>query len=185
MQAINQGLTLLELLIAMSIAAILATLVIPSMQGFIADARIGNAVSSMTSLMTHARSTAIDSNRRITLCPTSDRKACGEANEWKHGAMVFADSNDNHLRDSDEPLIRYQPMNRLLEIFSGSTPHTSGRSRKRVVFSPSGSARGYTISIRFCAPRNAAPARVLVLQNSGRIRLADRDGSGRRPNCSG
>lgn len=185
MQAINQGLTLLELLIAMSIAAILATLAIPSMQGLIAEARIASAVSNLASLMTYARSMAIDSNRKITLCPTIDRTACGEASEWKHGAMVFADSNGNSQRDSDEPLIRYRSMNRLLEIFSGSTPHTSGRSRKRVVFSPSGSARGYTISIRFCAPQDAAPARVLVLQNSGRIRLADRDGSGRRPNCSG
>ncbi|MEJ2307921.1 MAG: GspH/FimT family pseudopilin [Gammaproteobacteria bacterium] len=183
MQATNRGLTLLELLIAISIAAILIAIVIPPMQGMIAGARIAFAINGLASLMTYARSEAITRNRRITLCPTTDRKACAGAADWKHGAMVFADHNGNRRRDDDELLLKYRSTNGRLEIFSGSSPDESGRSRKRVVFSPSGSAAGYTISIRFCAPGNAAPARILLLQNSGRIRLSERESDGSRPDC--
>mgnify|MGYP001819804092 FL=1 len=183
MQATNRGLTLLELLVAIAIAALLIAIIVPPMQGLIARARIASAINGLSSLMTYARSEAIAHNRRITLCPTTDRSGCASAGDWKHGAMVFADSNGNRRRDDDEPLLKYSSMNGLLEIFSGSSPGESGQSRNRVDFSPSGSAAGYTISIRFCAPGNAAPGRILLLQNSGRIRLSERESDGSLPDC--
>lgn len=179
----NKGLTLLELLIAVSIAAILATVAVPSMQSLIADARLSSAVSIHSSLLTFARSTAVDRNEKVTLCPTADSIQCGQANTWNSGVMAFTDRNGNSRRDQGESLLKYQPLKSGLRIFSGASPDATGRSRKRIVFSPSGSAAGSTISIKFCADHWKGTGLVLVVQNSGRIRLSDRDGSGKQPDC--
>jgi type IV fimbrial biogenesis protein FimT len=183
MKFANRGITLIELLITISIAVLLTTIVIPSMQGLIADARVASSIGTLSSMMTFARSKAIELNQDITICPTIKRVQCDEAYDWNQGVMVFADLDNNKKRDASEPLLKYHPMNEQLLIFSGTTPGKSGRSRKRAVFSPSGSASGYTVSVRFCARNESTKSKVLILQNSGRIRISDRDGSGKRPDC--
>lgn len=177
------GLTLIELLVVVSITAILATVALPSMNTLIAETRIRSGTAMLASMMKFARMQAVTRNDPVTLCPSEDGAGCGEANDWNRGVMAFVDLNDNRHRDDNEELLGYRQMNRNLHIFSGADPGTTGNSRKRVVFSPAGSAAGYTISVKFCSPGSGTPPAVLILQNSGRIRLSDRDGSGRKPAC--
>jgi type IV fimbrial biogenesis protein FimT len=177
------GLTLLELLVVVSITAILATIALPSMSTLVAETRIRSGTSMLASMMTFARMQAVTRNTRVTLCPTEDSTGCGEANEWNRGIMAFEDANQNRRRDGEEELLGFRQMNRHLRIFSGADPDSTGKSRKRVVFSPAGTAAGYTISVKFCSSERTTPAAVIILQNSGRIRLSDRDGSGRKPVC--
>ena len=178
-----KGLTLLELLMVVAILAIMATVTLPSMSMLIAETRIRSGTMALAAMMKFARMQAVARNSRVTLCPSDDETACGEANTWNRGVMVFEDMNDNRHRDGEEKLLGYREMNRNLHIFSGADPASTARSRKRVVFSPAGSAAGYTISVKFCSPDARASPEVLILQNSGRIRLSDRDGSGREPAC--
>ena len=178
-----RGFTLMELLITLSIAVLLMTIAIPSMQGFIAGARLDAGVTALTSLLQFARARAVELNHSITICPTTGKQQCGEANSWNRGIMVFVDRNSNRRRDIDETLLRYHPMNEQLLVYSGTTPDKTGRSRKRVVFTPSGSAAGHTISIRLCPRNSDIEPRVVIVQNSGRIRVSTTDGSGKRPEC--
>ena len=113
----DTGLTLLELLVAVSIATVLATIAIPSMRAVIADARLASAIDIYASLLTRARSEAINRNEKVTLCPTTDGIVCGEANSWHLGVMAFADRNANRQRDGSEPLLRYQPLKSGISIF--------------------------------------------------------------------
>jgi type IV fimbrial biogenesis protein FimT len=177
------GLTLLELLIVISITAILATVALPSMSTLVAETRIRSATTMLASMMTFARMQAVARNSRVTLCPSEDGAGCREANEWNRGVMAFVDLNDNRQRDDDEELLGFREMNRNLQIFSGADPASTGKSRKRVVFSPAGTAAGYTISVKFCSPGAGTAPAVIILQNSGRMRVSDRDGSGRKPAC--
>ena len=177
------GLTLLELLIVVSITAILATVALPSMSTLVAETRIRSGTSTLASMMKFARMQAVARNAPVTLCPGHEGTACGEANEWNRGVMVFEDTNHNRRRDEAEELLGFREMNRHLRVFSGADPDSTGKSRKRVVFSPAGTAAGYTISIKFCSPDGSTQPAVIILQNSGRIRLSDRDGSGRKPVC--
>ncbi|MGD9254716.1 MAG: GspH/FimT family pseudopilin [Chromatiales bacterium] len=178
-----KGLTLVELLMVVAILAILATVALPSMSTLIAETRIRSGTMALGAMMKFARMQAVARNTRVTLCPSNDGAVCGEANEWNRGVMVFEDMNENRHREEEENLLGYREMNRNLQIFSGADPASTGRSRKRIVFSPAGSAAGYTISVKFCSPDASASPEVLILQNSGRIRLSDQDGSGREPAC--
>ncbi len=177
------GLTLLELLVVVSITAILATVALPSMSTLVAETRISSATSMLASMMKFARMQAVARNSRVTLCPSENGIDCGEANEWNRGVMAFEDANHNRRRDENEELLGFREMNRHLRIFSGADPDSTGKSRKRVVFSPAGSAAGYTLSVKFCSPASATAPAVIILQNSGRMRVSDRDGSGRKPVC--
>jgi len=177
------GLTLLELLVVVSITAILATVALPSMSTLVAETRLRSGTSMLASMMTFARMQAVARNAPVTLCPSEDGSGCGEANEWNLGVMAFHDANHNRRRDEEEDLLGFRETNRHLRIFSGADPGSTGKSRKRVVFSPAGTAAGYTISVKFCSMDRSAPPAVIILQNSGRIRLSDRDGSGRKPVC--
>ena len=177
------GLTLLELLVVVSITAILATVALPSMSTLVAETRLRSGTSMLVSMMNFARMQAVTRNAPVTLCPSEDGFGCGEANEWNRGIMAFVDANHNRHRDGEEELLGFRDMNPHLHIFSGADPYSTGKSRKRVVFSPAGTAAGYTISVKFCSRDGSTPPAVIILQNSGRIRLSDRDGSGRKPAC--
>lgn len=66
-----RGFTLIELVVSIAVAAILATLAAPSFREFIATQRIRNASFDLTSALTLARSEAITRNASVSLLRTA------------------------------------------------------------------------------------------------------------------
>ena len=75
------GFTLMELIIAMVIVGILASIAAPSFKDIMVDQRIKSASFDITAALTLARSEAIKQNGAVTLTPTSGTTAW--ASGWR------------------------------------------------------------------------------------------------------
>jgi type IV fimbrial biogenesis protein FimT len=107
----EKGFTLIELIIAITIAGILAALALPSFQRTIRSNRGVTDANSMLSLTTLARSTAIERDGYTVLCinTSSTTPACSTTAgaTWDQGILLFIDANNNGTYESaTDTLIR-------------------------------------------------------------------------------
>ena len=86
------GVTLVELLIVIAIAAILASLAGPSFSDFINRTRQNSVVSQLVSDLNRARSEAIKRNTPVLLCERATDTACGNTNNWQSGWLICVGS---------------------------------------------------------------------------------------------
>lgn len=90
----QRGFTLVELMVAIAVIAILLMIAVPSFQ----EAALGSqlrAVANDLVASTHlARSEAIKRNTAVTLCASADGQACDADASWREGWIVACRSND-------------------------------------------------------------------------------------------
>ena len=82
------GFTLIELTITVAIAAILATIAVPSFTEATLHSKLNSLANGFVSSAHLARSEAIKRNSQVTLCASSDSTSCTGA--WKDGWVVLA-----------------------------------------------------------------------------------------------
>ncbi|MFP4209012.1 MAG: GspH/FimT family pseudopilin [Wenzhouxiangella sp.] len=157
------GLTLIELLIVLAVAAILATIGVPAMAGFVAESRVTAKTNLMMAHIQFARHSAVTRRANVVACPSEDQLQCSGSNRWDRGWIIFVDRDNDREPDSPEAILRVvAPEERLLL-------HSAGRNRVR--FQPMGGAFGTNLTIRVCDARGQAQARAIVVSNPGRVRV--------------
>lgn len=89
----SQGFTLLEVLVAVAILAILAMVAAPSFDGVLQRARIDTSANALRSALSEARSEAAFKRIPVTICVrNANADACNaRSNEWQGGWIVFLD----------------------------------------------------------------------------------------------
>lgn len=87
-RAVMDGFTLVELLVTISIAAILATIAIPSFQEVGLSSKLNTMANNFVASAHLARSEAIKRNVTVTLCASSNSTSC--TGEWKDGWVILA-----------------------------------------------------------------------------------------------
>jgi type IV fimbrial biogenesis protein FimT len=105
------GFTLIEMLVAIAIAAILLALAAPSFE----DAAVGSKVSDIATKVAvaanNARSEAIKRNGEVVVCMSADGENCTTTGSWEQGWIAFVDRNPrNGAREPsatspDEPVV--------------------------------------------------------------------------------
>jgi len=159
----SSAFTLLELMITISIVAILATLGVPAFVEFTQKQAISAAINSLHSDLLLARSRAIYEDVPVVACPGNAQSGCTDSAEWSRGWIVFADFNADRTLQDDETLVR-----RAMPVEHMAINSSTGRTSFR--FYPNGSTPGSNGSISFCGPGGPKLARKLVISNLGRIR---------------
>jgi type IV fimbrial biogenesis protein FimT len=87
----QSGVTLVELMTAILILAILMGLAVPSFRQFAANSRVGAASSSLTTALNLARSEALRRASPVIACASSNQTTCSGSTDWSAGWIVFAD----------------------------------------------------------------------------------------------
>nr|WP_284731278.1 GspH/FimT family pseudopilin [Glaciecola sp. XM2] len=100
----QKGATLLELMIVVTLMAILLTAVIPSAADIIDKSRVTAQVNHISSVLQYTRYNAIDEHTSTSLCPTNNLRDC-DFRDWNLPKMLFSDRNFNNIRDENEALI--------------------------------------------------------------------------------
>jgi type IV fimbrial biogenesis protein FimT len=172
----DRGFTLVELLIAVAVAAILLGIGVPSFSRVLNTTRLSDASNTLLASMKRARSEAIKRNGRVTLCKSSDGVTCASAGGWEQGWIMFHDSNHDGDRSRDEPVIeRVQAMNTGVRVTGNA------HVEKYVSFLANGLSRlvsgGFQAgTVTLCNHSAAAgEARQIVLNAVGRARIQKAD----------
>tara|TARA_R110001583_G_scaffold1152_16_gene9607 strand:- start:16973 stop:17563 length:591 start_codon:yes stop_codon:yes gene_type:complete len=98
----KQGFTLIELMVAIAVVAILSAIALPSMSTFLIRMRVDNEISEMQRLLLTARNMAINTGKNTTVCPLVGED-CIDA--WQGEVSVFtngANDNDKYQAPADE-----------------------------------------------------------------------------------
>ena len=99
----DNGLTLIELLVALAVAAVLVTVGAPAMKSLLERFRAQDAISQWQGDLVYARQVAAAYQTSVTVCPLGGTASCD--GNWSTGYTAFIDVNGNGaLEVEDEAL---------------------------------------------------------------------------------
>ena len=103
----EHGFTLIELMVTLSIAAILLTVGIPSMSDFIANNKITSQSNILVSFLQNARMEAVKTNRTTQVCVENNAStnSC-DGSDWSTGLKLWSDKDNDNSVDANE-VIRF------------------------------------------------------------------------------
>lgn len=85
-----RGFTLLELLVSITIAAILAAIAIPSFRTTIQKHRLRSATDNLQAAIDYARTEAVLRATYVSLCASSDGATCSASKSYETGWIVYS-----------------------------------------------------------------------------------------------
>lgn len=172
-QSPQRGFTLVEMLVVISIVAVLLSLVATVGRG-LALQRQRAAMQSLITAFNLARQEAIIRAEPVTVCPRDDAAdVCGV--DYAAGWQVFADRDRDQRRDAggEVPLRLGAPLPPGLQVTNRAGTRVAGDA---VTWFPDGTARR-TLTLQLCdSQTDAGDAYSLVLNGVGRARVARGEG---------
>lgn len=94
----SRGFTLVELMVTVSVIAILAAIAVPGMTALINNSRINGQSEELVSSLQLARAEAVRRNARVTVCPSTDGSTCASSTSWS-GWVIRGHDNVNNVDD--------------------------------------------------------------------------------------
>lgn len=89
----NAGFTLLELMVVLTIAAVLLLVAIPSYRGMMEKNNVEAAQEVLARSIAFARQEALSRNTTVSICRSADGASCAGAGQWEQGWIVFLDNS--------------------------------------------------------------------------------------------
>lgn len=156
-----QGFTLVELMVTVTVIAVLLAVAVPSFSDLILSGRLTSYANDFVASTHLARSEAIKRNARVSMCVSANGTSCATGN-WSQGWVVFHDANASNTIDSGEAVIEYRSA-----LFSGfSMTSTAGAI---LVFDPTGvGSTSTTVTVCRKTPEVGNQERVIALTPTGR-----------------
>lgn len=112
LRSASKGFTLVELMVTVSVLAILVGLALPDLRSFLVSNRLSSDVNGLIGLLNYARSEAIVRNQNVVVCPKTNGAGitCVNTQFWgEFETQVFVDVDGNNQRDATDVLLKTIP----------------------------------------------------------------------------
>ncbi|NLR74713.1 GspH/FimT family pseudopilin [Leeia aquatica] len=156
------GFSLVELLIVLAVAAIIAAIAVPSMIGLINGSRVSSTAEVLTNDLVAARLDAIRYRRQYTVCavtnPDTATTCSNNANGWGNGWIV--------LNRATGAVVSRHTANKGLTMVGAVAPPGLASAASGVTFS--GVLGGTDNTVTLCFSKGTEIRRVIVL-TTGRV----------------
>jgi type IV fimbrial biogenesis protein FimT len=154
----QRGITLLDLLVTLSIAAILSTTAFSSLAKLKTRFELMADMNKLLTLVKSARQTAITNNTYATICHL-EHNVC---TDFTSPLTAFTDYNNNKQLNLEDTLIATATINTNAKIY--------WNHHNRLRFEPNGRAGGFNGTLRYCtAERNFN----VIISSIGRLRTSN------------
>jgi len=159
---LSRGFTLVEMMVAVAVLAILLTIGLPAFGGLIDSQRMDSSVNGLMRSIQFTRTEAIRLNRPVTMTPLGQ--------DWNNGWIIFLDANHNGAHDSDERVLRYEQPALVSHIHANANIadylryNAQGESELL-----NGGFQSGTFSL--CPQQTAAQGRKVIINRVGRARI--------------
>jgi len=167
----HRGLTLIELLTTLALAAILLTLGVPAFNEVMARHRMTTAANGLLADVHLARSEALKRGVRVALCTggeTGSGFACSADGDWHQGYLIFIDPDANLAVEDASEVMR-------AVAGSASAPVQITSDRQGIAFLADGTAdiaADSLVSWSLCISGSASHAKAVSVARSGRANVA-------------
>jgi type IV fimbrial biogenesis protein FimT len=180
-----KGFTLIELMVTLSIAAVLMMIAVPSLETYRRNSELTSATNTLFAAINAARGEAMKRGMSAMVVPV------GNDNNWNAGWVVFVDSDSsrNFLATQDFTVLTRAPLPNYLNVTGNGTANLGNAY---IMFDPSGYSRtkaGGFNNLTINLARTDVPAtsqanetRRIMILNTGRVRTCKPVGA-TDPNC--
>lgn len=153
------GVSLIELLVAVAIVAVLGAIGVPAFGQFRADQQVEAQRDALVQAVSTAR---VEAQRRaipVMLCPSSTGQRCGGVDDWSKGWIVYVDNDRSQSFSAEADTLL------LSQLIANAVRINSAVNALRWLPSGMGSAADFS----FCSQRQPTANRQLTLNPLGAI----------------
>jgi type IV fimbrial biogenesis protein FimT len=174
---LGRGFTLLELMITIAVAAVLAAIAVPNMRDFMRNNRLTAASNDLLHSFQLARSEAVKRLNVVAVCASANPMAANPAcsNGAFSGWITFQDSNNNWGLDAGEEILQRQVVADGVTVVNDNDGIVSYASTG---FANSTPGESPSSAIVICDVRgneaigSTSTARTVLITGSGRVRVS-------------
>lgn len=157
----ERGFTLIELMITLTVVAILLTVGAPSFNTFVKDNRITTQANLIAIDLHMARSAAVKYQRDAQVCISTNASSCTSGTDWGHGWILWVDKDRDNAVDSPGEILKVRTE------LNGATTLTSA-TLNAFTFDSRGFIKN-TDSLTLCDDRSGETGRTISILGAGRI----------------
>ena len=157
-----RGFTLIEIMVAVAVLAILLSIGLPAFGSLIDSQRMDSSVNSLLRSISHTRTEATRRNRHVTMAPLSG--------DWSNGWNIFIDANNNGTHDAGETVLHEEQPARVHHVHVNSPLASylryNAQGESELL---NGGFQSGTFSL--CPHESGAEGRKVIINRIGRARV--------------
>ena len=170
----SRGFTLVELLVVVTLVAVLLAVGLPPLGDALRRQHVTASMQMLIGDMAMARNTAVMRGQQVVMCPSAGGSGCAGGVDWSRGWLVYVDVDGNRRPDAPGDVLR------STAAPGGETDGLTLRSsRPYLRYQPDGRSAHSNLTLNVCAGTSLEGR--LVVSNLGRVRSERPSGPARCP----
>lgn len=155
------GFTLIELMVTISIMAIIAGIALPSYQNLIENTELRTASQAFYGSLVLARSEAVKNNQPVAMCKSSNGTSCAGSGNWEAGWLIYIDADADNTLDNDEEILESSAS------LNGPTIRATDANLHQVVYQADGTHR-VAVNFNVCIDDDVSRGSQIAIGLTGR-----------------